>query len=88
MVLKHDVRKKEGSQSFFSKNLTKVSCLNISEQEKCLVGSFGLLVISLVLQAKHCGYIVNKNFTKTIDVSYNKLFKQMEKNLSEFYFIL
>lgn len=48
MDLNHDTRKKERSQRFFSKNPTKVSCLsywNISEQEECLLGSFGLLVI-------------------------------------------
>lgn len=83
MDLKHDARKKERSQSFFSKKLARLSYLSISEQEKYyLVGIF----ICLVIQARHCGYIVNKNFTKNIAVSYNKLFILIEKKSSRILF--
>jgi len=40
MKLKHDARKKERSESFFSKKLTQVAYLSISEQEKYLLAGF------------------------------------------------
>lgn len=43
-------------------------------------------LISLVRQARHCFYIVNKDFTKDIAVPCNKLFILIQKKVARPYF--